>query len=221
MVPNLPLKQAHSILNYDMGLLLIVRHGETEWNRVERLRGRADLDLNPNGVRQAQAAARRLAQWQPAQIYSSPLRRTVHTAQVISEILSCPLGIMEELIDIDYGQWQGLSPQEAAGKDGNLYQRWLDSPHLVKFPGGEGLEEVRARAEAAITQIMENHPQETVVVVSHKVVCQVLVLALFSLDNSRFWQVSQDVAAINLFELRHPYPAVMMINDTCHLRETS
>ena len=221
MAPNLPLKRADSILNDDMGLLLIVRHGETEWNRVERLRGRADLDLNPNGVQQAQAAARRLAQWHPAKVYSSPLRRTVHMAQVISETLSCPLNFMEELIDLDYGQWQGLSPQEASGKDGDLYQRWLNSPHLVKFPGGEGLEEVRARAEAAIAHIMENHPQETVVVVSHKVVCQVLVLVLLSLDNSRFWQISQDVAAINLFELRHPYPAVMTINETCHIREAS
>ncbi|MDP7240348.1 MAG: histidine phosphatase family protein, partial [Dehalococcoidia bacterium] len=177
--------------------------------------------LNPNGIQQAQATAHRLAQWQPAKVYYSPLRRTVHTAQLISLALSCPLSAMEELIDIDYGQWQGLSPQEAASKDGDLYQRWLNSPHLVEVPGGEGLEEVRTRAEEVIAHIMENHPNETAVVVSHKAVCQILVLALLSLDNSRFWQVSQDVAAINLFELRQPYPAVMIINDTCHLKEAS
>lgn len=201
-----------------MGLLLFVRHGETEWNRVERLRGRADLDLNPTGVKQARAAASHLSRWHPAAVYSSPLRRAWHTAQVIADTLSLPLHPLEGLIDIDYGQWQGLSPQEAAGKDGDLYRLWLESPHRVQFPGGEGLAEVRARAEAAIGHIQESHPQETVVAVSHKVVCQVMVLALFSMDNSRFWQVSQDVAAINLFELRHPYPAAMLINETCHLK---
>ncbi|MEE9201931.1 MAG: histidine phosphatase family protein [Dehalococcoidia bacterium] len=201
-----------------MGLLLIVRHGETEWNRVERLRGRADLDLNPTGVRQAKAAAHHISRWKPVTVYSSPLRRAWHTAQVIADTLSLPLHPLEGLIDIDYGQWQGLSPQEAAGNDGDLYRLWLESPHRVKFPGGEGLAEVRARAEAAISHIQEHHPQETVVAVSHKVVCQVMVLALFSMDNSSFWQVTQDVAAIDLFELRHPYPAAMIVNETCHLK---
>lgn len=201
-----------------MGLLAIVRHGETEWNRVERLRGRADLDLNPTGVKQARAAADHLARWHPVAVYSSPLRRAWHTGEVIAQTLSLPLHPLEGLIDIDYGQWQGLSPQEAAGKDGDLYRLWLGSPHLVKFPGGEGLAEVRTRAEAALTYILERHPQDAVVAVSHKVVCQVLVLALMGLDNSRFWQIAQDVAAINLFELHRPYPSAMVINDTCHLK---
>ncbi|MEK7847284.1 MAG: histidine phosphatase family protein [Chloroflexota bacterium] len=201
-----------------MGLLAIVRHGETEWNRVERLRGRADLDLNPTGVKQAQAAARHLARWHPVAVYSSPLRRAWHTGQIIAETLSLPLHPLDGLMDIDYGQWQGLSPDEAARRDGDLYRLWQDSPHLVKFPGGEGLAEVRARAEAALDHILDRHPQEPVVAVAHKVVCQMMVLALMSLDNSRFWQVAQDVAAINLFDLRRPYPAAMLINDTCHLK---
>lgn len=201
-----------------MARLVIVRHGETEWNREEHFRGRAELDLTERGVRQAAAAAQRLPSWQPALIYSSPLKRAWRTAQILAQPTSLPLHPLEGLIDIDYGQWQGLSPQEAAARDGELYWQWRHRPHLVKFPGGEGLAEVRARVEAAVDFLRQHHPQQTVVLVSHQVVCKVMVLALLGLDNSRFWQIEQEVGAINVFDERPPYWMAGLINDTCHLK---
>ncbi|MEE8470427.1 MAG: histidine phosphatase family protein [Dehalococcoidia bacterium] len=197
---------------------ILVRHGETEWNREERFRGRADLPLNSTGVRQAEAAALNLRDRDVAAIYSSPLKRSAETAGILSGKLSLPVEIAEGLVDIDFGRWQGLSAGEASGQDSELYARWLESPHEVRFPGGESLEDVRKRVVTAVDEAAVKHSKQTVVLVSHKVVCQVLLCAMLGIDNSHFWQVRQDVCAINIFEIRNGFPIVSLVNDTCHLK---
>ena len=201
-----------------MTRLVVVRHGRTEWNRVERFRGRADIKLDEVGIKQAEAAAARIAEWQVLAVYSSPLRRALTTAEILAHPLGLEVKLLPGIIDIDYGEWQGLSPAEAAAKDGGLYSKWLESPHKVKFPGGESLAEVRERAASAVDGLIAQHPKETVVLVSHKVVCQILILSLLGLDNSHFWQITQDVCAVNLFEVRGGVPSALSLNDTCHLK---
>lgn len=200
-----------------MTLIILVRHGQTEWNWVERFRGRATLDLNEAGIKQAEATAERIGQWSVVAIYSSPLLRAVTTARILARHLGLEVECLPGLIDIDYGEWQGLSPDEAVVRDGSLYRLWLESPHLVTFPGGESLTQVRERAVACVDNLIQVHPEKTVVMVSHKVVCQVLILHFLGLDNSCFWQVAQDVSAINLFEIRDGIPIALLLNDTCHL----
>jgi probable phosphoglycerate mutase len=78
---------------------------------------------------------------------------------------------------------------------------------------------VRERAASAVDGLIAQHLKETVVLVSHKVVCHILILSLLGLDNSHFWQITQDVCAINLFEVRGGIPSALSLNDTCHLRE--
>jgi phosphoserine phosphatase len=199
--------------------LILVRHGRTEWNRVERFRGRADIKLDKVGIKQAEAAAARIAEWQVSAVYSSPLRRALTTAEILAHPFGLEVKPLPGIIDIDYGEWQGLSPEEAAAKDGGLYSLWLENPHKMKFPVGESLTVVRERAASAVDGLIAQHPKETVVLVSHKVVCHILILSLLGLDNSHFWQITQDVCAINLFEVRGGIPSALSLNDTCHLRE--
>ena len=201
-----------------MTRLVIVRHGRTEWNRVERFRGRVDINLDEVGIKQAEAAARRISEWQVSTIYSSPLRRALATAEIIARSFSLEVKSLPGIIDINYGGWQGLTPEEAAAKYKDLYSAWLNSPDKVKFPGGESLAEVRERASAAVDDLIAQHPKETIVFVSHKVVCQILILSLLGLDNSRFWEITQDVCAINLFEVRGGVPSALFLNDTCYLK---
>jgi broad specificity phosphatase PhoE len=197
---------------------ILVRHGQTEWNRVERFRGRADLSLDETGRRQAEAAALRLKGEQIAAIYSSPLKRTIETAGILARQLKLPVQPFEGLLDIDFGSWQGLSPEEASKQDSQLYKKWLEHPNEVCFPHGESLDIVRQRVVAGVEDVALKHEDQTVALVSHKVVCQVLMCAMIGLDNSHFWQVRQDVNAINIFELRDGSPLVMLVNDTCHLK---
>ena len=201
-----------------MTRLIVVRHGRTEWNRVERFRGRADIKLDEVGIKQAEAAAARIADWQVSAVYSSPLCRALATAEILVRPFGLEVKLLPGIIDIDYGEWQGLSPEEVAAKDGGLYSKWMESPHEVKFPGGESLAAVRERAASAMDGLIAQHPKETVVLVSHKVVCHILILSLLGLDNSHFWQIAQDVCAINLFEVRGGVPSALSLNDTCHLK---
>lgn len=199
--------------------LIIIRHGRTEWNRVERFRGRADIGLDEVGMKQARATAERIGQWQISAIYSSPLRRALTTAEILAQSYDLQVELLPGIIDIDYGEWQGLSPEKVIARDGDLYTKWIESPHTMKFPGGESLTEVRERAASAVTNLIEQYPKQTIAVVSHKVVCQILILSLLDFDSSHFWQIAQDVCAVNVFEVRHGIPSAVLLNDTCHLKE--
>ncbi len=201
-----------------MARIILVRHGQTEWNREERFRGWVDIDLDETGVRQAGAAAQRIAQWDVAAIYSSPLRRAIATAQIIANRLSLPVVPLEGIIDMNFGIWQGLSIGEVKGKYPELFDLWRYSPQSLEIPEGEGLEDVRKRVVATIDELTVRHESATVALVTHRVVCKVLLCHLLGLDNSHFWQIAQDAASINLFEMSEGKATVTLLNDTCHLR---
>jgi broad specificity phosphatase PhoE len=198
--------------------VVVIRHGRTEWNRIERFRGRADIDLDEVGKKQAEATAKRIAEFDVSAIYASPLRRTITTARILSEHLNLNVNPLPGIIDIDFGEWQGLTPEEAAARDGSLYSQWRKHPHLVTFPRGESLADVRSRAADAVENVLMQADNKTIAVVSHKVVCQILILHFIDLDNSHFWQVGQDVSAVNLFHIRDGIPSAVALNDTCHLK---
>jgi phosphoserine phosphatase len=202
-----------------MTLFVLVRHGQTAWNAIERFRGRADLPLNEVGLAQAQAAARQIAaRWQPAAIYASPMRRAVQTAEAIGQALRLAVEPAERLADIDFGQWQGLTPDEARQRWPEMVDAWYHAPHLALPPGGESLAEVRQRTTALLAELVARHAGETVVLVGHMVVNRVILLGVMGLGNERFWRLGQDTTAINVFESAGSDFNLLLLNDTCHLR---
>ncbi len=198
--------------------LFIIRHGQTEWNRVERFRGLTDLELNDTGVRQAGAAAARLLDWPVKAVYASPLKRAVHTAEIIARSRNLEVRPLEGIIDLNFCRWQGLSLDEARQQYPELYKLWETQPHKVQFPDGENLPQVQARALAAVKAITDQHRLDTIALVSHGAVCKLLVLGLLGLDASHFWQIEKSVTAINHFEFKKGVTIAVSINDTCHLR---
>ncbi len=201
-----------------MTRFILIRHGQTRWNRLERFRGRVDIDLDRTGLRQAEAAAEKVASWGVKAIYSSPLKRAMRTAEIISQRLQLAVEPLEGIIDMHFGEWQGLPIGEVRQRYPELFDLWRFSPHRLKVPQGETLEEVRSRVVACIDEVAAKHDQETVVLVTHRVVCKVLICHLLGLDNSHFWQIAQDATAINLFEVWQGRFTVRLLNDTCHLR---
>ncbi len=204
-----------------MTRIILVRHGETEWNRVERFRGRIDVELNETGHDQAQAVAERLRGRTIDAVYSSPLKRALHTAQPIAEVSGCKVQRLQGMIDVDYGHWAGHSPQEVADKYPDLYQTWLQAPYLVEFPRGESLAQVRDRAWDAMEGVCARYPERAVVLVSHVVVNRVLVCAALGLGTPCFWKISQDNAAISVLECQQGEYRLLLLNDTCHLASLS
>jgi len=198
---------------------ILIRHGQTVWHSdgVERAEGRAEVDLDEVGVRQARAAAARLSPWEISAIYSSPLKRAFSTASILAA--RCGLAAQPEtgLIDIDYGRWQGMTHPEAKADDPKIYDMWLKKPHQVTFPGGEGLADVRKRAVSALETLTPKHDGQTVVLVSHKVVIKVLLCHFLGLDDAHFWRFQQGFCAVNVVEVARGSATVHLINDTCHV----
>lgn len=197
---------------------ILVRHGQTEWNRVERFRGRADVPLNATGLDQAAATGRRIAAaWQPAAVYSSPLSRAIQTADAVVSHFNQEVQVLPGLIDIDYGQWQGLTPDEASSRWPKLVDAWNNAPHTAHIPDGETLADVHARGLAAVRELANRHEGQTIVLVSHTVMNRAILLAVLGLGNDRFWRLRQDPCAINVFEVDRGDFTLVSFNDTCHL----
>jgi len=202
-----------------MTRFLLVRHGQTEWNRVERFRGRADVPLNAAGLAQAAAVGRRIAAaWQPAAVYASPLSRAAATAAAIAAHFNLPVAPLDGLADIHYGAWQGLTPDEARARWPELIEAWYTAPQTVQVPDGESLADLRDRAMAAIHELTTRHADQTIVLVSHTVVNRVILLAILGLGNDHFWRLRQDNCALNVFEAEAGDFTLVSMNDTCHLR---
>jgi len=206
-----------------MTQIILVRHGQTAWNvgskAGERFRGRVDLPLDDTGLAQAHALAERLTEQCIVAVYSSPLERAVETARPTAQRLGLPVQPLPGIIDINYGDWQGLSRPGVAQAHPDLYPRWLETPHQVKFPQGESLRQVRLRGMAALKDASTRHEGKVILLVAHQVVNKVLVCAMLGLGNSHFWRIRQDNACLNVFEHQDGIFTAILINDTCHLHQ--
>ena len=196
--------------------VMLVRHGETDWNREEIFRGRIDVGLNHNGREQAKALADATRRLRIDAIYSSPLSRSLETARSAAEIHNLDVEIAHGFVDFHFGEWQELRHQEVKEKFPDLYLKWQKSPHLVRIPGGESLDEVRSRAMALVETVIARH-RGVVALVSHRVVHKVLICALLGLDNSHFWDFRLETGALTVFRHDRGRFALARHNDTSHL----
>ncbi len=197
--------------------IILVRHGETEWNVAETFRGRIDIELNETGLRQAELLAEYLRQVKTEAIYSSPLKRALRTAQMIANYHQINVEIASGLIDFDFGKWQGLPHQEVKDRYKELYTEWISRPDRVKMPGGERLDDVRKRAVSVVDEMIAKYTG-TVIIVSHRVVNKVLICALLGLDNSHFWNIRQDTCGITTFNYENKRFILTKHNDTSFLK---
>jgi broad specificity phosphatase PhoE len=202
-----------------MTTYLVVRHAETAWNREERFRGRADLHLDETGRKQAEAVARRIAAgYRPTAIFTSPLQRATQTAAVIGQHLGLKVEPHEDLIDLNYGDFEGLNSTEARSRYGGLYDTWLVAPHVVHFPNGESLNDLAQRVDRLMQQVGQDYPGETVVLVSHSAVCRVLLCRLLHIHCGHFWQFAVDPASLTVYQVDQGVGKLILMNDTSHLR---
>jgi broad specificity phosphatase PhoE len=197
--------------------IILARHGETEWNVGEIFRGRADIELNETGIKQAELLAEYLSDFKIDAIYSSPLKRASKTAEIIASHHKLKVEIAPELIDFNYGEWQGLSHRQVKDKYGELCAGWLDHPEKVKIPSGESLNHARQRAMRLVNRVTASY-KGTAVMVSHRVVHKVIICALLGLTNSHFWNIRLDTCGITTFACESGRFILNEHNNTCFLR---
>ena len=206
-----------------MTKILLIRHGHVEGIKPERFRGREPLKLTAQGQAEAEAVASRIAtSWQPGQIYTSPMERCVKTAEAIAR--ACALAAPErcdDLNDFDYGTWQFKTFTDAKAEDAALFTAWFATPHLVRFPKGESLQDVGARTANALRIVLARHRDDTVVLVSHDSVNRALLLQLLGLPLSAYYRIMQSPCCVNEIDITHGHACVVCINETHHLDKVS
>jgi len=201
-----------------MTTVLLVRHGQTAWNREQRFRGQVEVPLDETGLLQAAALGERIAAtWRPVAIYASPLQRTLQTAASVAQ--ACKLDVIPHagLVDINFGACTGLSEAEFATRYPQLATAWYTRPHTVHFPQGESLADVARRVASLLDEVVAQHPEHTVVLVTHLVVCRVLLCHFLGLDISHFWEFEPAPASISTLEISMHGHLLRTLNDTAHL----
>lgn len=198
--------------------IVLARHGQTPLSVDRRYSGQGDPGLTPLGVAQAERTAERLARIPHlAAVVSSPLRRCLATAERAADAAGVPLVIERDLIETDFGQWEGLTFSEAAEQDRELHSRWLGDTS-VPPPGGESFAVVRARVERGLRRIVDDHPGGVVAVVSHVTPIKLAIRAGLGVGEELLFRLHLDLASLS--EVRF-YPdgptSVHLVNDTSHL----
>jgi broad specificity phosphatase PhoE len=145
--------------------LLLVRHGETDWNRERRFQGHADQPLNDAGREQARELSEALAGEQIDAVYTSDLQRARETAEILAARFDAEVVALRELREIDVGSWQGLSWPEIEERHPDGARRWHENGH--GWEGGESYEDLGVRIVSALRDIAARHPGQRVLVVGH------------------------------------------------------
>jgi broad specificity phosphatase PhoE len=198
--------------------LLLIRHGETPWNRERRVQGcRSDTELSQRGREQAEKIALLLRKQRVDALYSSSLRRAVDTAKVIAQACGLEVQVAYDLREIDAGELEGLSQEELRKRYEEFWKEWSQSDPCFPLPGGESLEGLQRRTWGEIERIMERHPKETVAVVGHLLANLAIICRALGLDLSHLGRLRQDSGAINVLEITRQGSSLLQFNDTCHL----
>jgi len=202
-----------------MTKIILVRHGHVEGISPERFRGRADLSLTPEGRKQAEATARRIhATCTLAAIYASPLNRAITTAEAIGKPAGLSPISVEGLADIDYGKWQGLTPDQVKAQWPEALDTWYRAPDWAAIPGGETVQDVLTRAVSALREVIQRHPSDAVVLVGHDSVNRIILLHALQLPLSGYRRLGQGPCAVNEIDFSESGFVVQTVNETHHLR---
>ena len=201
-----------------MTKIILVRHGHVDWIAPERFRGRAELALSDLGRQQARALANYIAKtWRLDAIYTSPLGRCRDTSAAIAAPFRLEPRVADALCDIDYGEWQGLTREQAKERWPDEIELWFRAPHLAVIPGGETLPVLLSRAAAALRKILRVHNSGTVVLVGHDSVNRVLLLFALELPLWKYWHLRQDPCSLNELSFENDAFVIGSINQTQHL----
>ncbi|PSL54455.1 ribonuclease HI/probable phosphoglycerate mutase [Saccharothrix carnea] len=198
--------------------LYLLRHGQTELSVARRYSGRGNPPLTEVGRGQAEAAARRLAKVEGLDaVVSSPLGRARETARAVASATGAELTWDDDLIETDFGAWEGLTFAEAAERDPDVHRRWLGDPS-VPAPGGESFEQVHHRVRRARNAVVSRFGGANVVVVSHVTPIKCLLRMALDVGPSLLFRLHLDLASLSVVEF---YPdghaSVRLVNDTSHL----
>jgi broad specificity phosphatase PhoE len=194
--------------------LILVRHGETPWNRERRVQGITDMELNDTGRRQARQLALSLKDHEISRIYSSPLKRAYETAEAVNQFHNVPIHRSNALMEMDSGDLEGFSMQELMAVENDFLQRWMADPETTKMPHGESFIEVQERAWRAIADIIAQ--PENALVVSHNFTIAAILCRIKGKDLSHFKSSCVGTASKTIVRFTDGIGEISLFNDRSH-----
>lgn len=198
--------------------ILLVRHGQTESNVNGFYMGRSDENLNEVGYTQARCLSSRLDSLPITSIYTSPLLRANVTARILGEPHGLEPHALDELTEIQIGEWQGLHRDEVKQKWPEVWKMWRNDPSTVTIPAGENLVDVTDRAIRAFTHIVNAQEEKQSLIVTHEVIIKVLVAYVLQASNSIYRHFRIDNASLSVIEVIKNNSLVTGLNDVSHLK---
>ena len=181
-------------------ILILIRHGETPFNRDRRYQGHRDTPLTRKGKKQAKKIAVRLRNEPLDAIYSSDLKRTGYTAKIINRYQSLKINILPELREIDFGDWEGKTHDEIQRKWGSLLDGWEGKPSEIRIPRGESIKDLAERIRSVVKKIVNNHPDQRVAVITHGGPIRIILMDALGLGLDDWWKTITGNGGISVVE---------------------
>lgn len=191
----------------------LIRHGEPDGDARHRCYGSLDIGLSETGRAQMRQVAGYLNAKNIAAIYASPRSRALESAKLLAAAQACPIEIVNDLREIDFGDFEGLTYDEIASRYPDLYLQWMEKPTEIRFPNGESFPEMRTRVLGAFDAIERQRKGQTVAIVSHAGVNRILLAWALQIPDACLFRLAQDYAAINLLSLTEGVPLVQLLNN--------
>jgi len=197
--------------------VLLVRHGQTESNITGFFMGWSNEDLSDLGYAQAQRLSSRLASLPIASVYTSPLKRAYNTALILAKPHNLEPKVLDDLIEIRLGDWQGLHRDEISQRWPELWQQSRIDPSEVTLPNGESFQQVTDRAVRAFEMIVADNQDKQAVMVTHEVVIRVLVAHVLGTSNSIYRRFEVGNASLSIIRVSDGKARLVTLNDSSHL----
>ena len=199
-----------------MTKLILIRHGETDYNLQRKYCGFSDPPLNKKGILQAEKLTDRLRGIKIDKIYSSDSKRACETANII--FIDNLIEALQDFREMNFGVFEGLRYDEIIKKYPRLYKNWSNNPAKVKIPQGETLRDLGERVKKRLSFILSQHGNRKVALITHGGPIRVILCDALKLDLNSFWKIKQDIATLNVIDYpENSSPTVVKMNDTSHL----
>ncbi len=193
--------------------LYLVRHGQTDLNKVRRYQGRIDVPLNETGIGQAQKLALRLSSEPFDKIYASPLVRAQETAKTIHNGRNIDIVSLPELVEMDFGKLEGKTYKEII----EIFPDWDPAVFDFTFAGGENLDSLAIRIKSFVAMLKELDEGSNILVVTHSGCLRIILCLLLDIDINKWWQFKIDVASLTIMDNVMQGAVLTLLNDTSHL----
>ena len=200
--------------------IMLVRHGQTEWNNIGKMQGSSDVHLSQDGLHQARLLAAHCPFHTADAIYSSPLARAESTAMILAEKFNLHVETVPELHETGYGDWEGKLLRDIAKEDPVNFEKFFMQPDELQIPNAETFQQTQLRAMDAVQKIINKHSEEKnshIIIVAHGAVNRTILCGFLDIPLRKMWAISQFNTAVNILREDNGNWIVELMNSTAHL----